>query len=203
MNTLTKNKKFWEKSKEKQRVAIAKDVLEQIKLGFLHPLRDTYLRLNFSSNISNTMYNPPEKLDELFGKLSQTSSRCDACGIGACFIGLVNLGDKVYTDEVFEQRSVSDRAKIEDVVMRKKLRKIFSREQLSLIECAFERSAYFTDRTRVSVKKRRAAEKYGQQFGNASESLEAIMKNIVKNEGTFVPELHYTVKGELDKRYTC
>jgi hypothetical protein len=51
------------------------------------------------------------------------------------------------------------------------------------------------------VKKRRAAEKYGQQFGNASESLEAIMKNIVKNEGTFVPELHYTVKGELYKAF--
>lgn len=190
MKQTTKNARFWALPKWAQRVAIAKDTLEQIKQKFYRPMKDTYLELDFSDN-TNEMRGEqvPVKLDELFRKLKEERSKCEVCGIGACFVSLVNLGDEVITKKAFESEVVEDMDSVDDDFMRKKLRKVFTSNQLALIECAFEKDFTFDDKSKAGVprKKREAASEFGEAYYDHTDRLVAIMKNIIKNDGTFKP----------------
>jgi hypothetical protein len=69
--------------------------------------------------------------------------------------------------------------------MRDVLAKWFSREQLDLIECAFERSVTF-DTGGSSYRSRVRALGFGDRYLDPRDRLEAIMQNIVDN-GRFIP----------------
>jgi hypothetical protein len=164
-------------SAAKQRVAIAKDVIKQIKLGKI------VLGGGYWSS-----WEPKKVADTL--PLKKTT--CRVCAMGAVFAAKVlrNGSDLV-------NASVNDQAIIED------LKGVFTAKQLRLIETAYEGGFCGDgDSDRPSEKQEKRARGfytahspvYNENFDTEddAEAMEqsrmvAIMKNVIRNEGTFKP----------------
>jgi hypothetical protein len=179
-----KNKAFWAKSKEKQRIAVAEDVIKQVYLKFYAPTRGTYLKVvNLDYNIK-----AKPKLDDVFFDLNSAGASCAVCGIGGCFASLVRLGNNMSTKTGFGKTpEIEEYDSIDDDKMRILLRKVFPSEQITLIECAFETSTSHSDDDYVDMKEREKAKDFGNKYENEKTRLIGIMKNIIKNKGTFKP----------------
>lgn len=182
-----KNKAFWKMKPTEQRVAIAKDVLKQLSDKFYKAKTGDYLLFRNTPEIDKI----PAKLDNLLSLLKRSKARCEVCGIGSIFVSMVNLGNKITTNECDLDKEISEYYGVDDSLMREKLDKIFSAEQRSLIEAAFERSTSLTEndyeKNEEAWEKIREAMEFGAQFKTPSNRLKAIMKNIIKNKGTFIP----------------
>ncbi len=188
-----KNKKFWALTKPQQRVAVAKDVIKMLNTKFLHAKKGTYFQFDSSVKIV------PEKLDDLFSTIKRKQDSCTVCGIGGCFAGMVDLGNKITTKSVIgEVDRVEYFDEIGDEDMRKYLRKVFTPRQLTMIECAFEMYAghhdgkdyaksWGTKAWDKNVKDSHAADDFGRNYANSNDRLIAIMENIIKNKGEFKP----------------
>lgn len=188
-NTLSaKNKAFWAKSKDQQRVAIARDVLSQLKKATIIADRGTYFKVCANQDIETT-----EKLDDLLKSFKKDKATCEVCGIGACFVGLVNLGNNAKSKSFISNKIITDwrPVEIDDSKMRRLLRKVFHSTQLTLIECAFEKSFVFLDsdakKNNVEYETREKAMSFGDGYDTDEARLIAIMQNIIKNKGTFIP----------------
>lgn len=176
-------KKPWEKmTKAEKRVAIAKDVLHQLDLKKLIPAPGVYVRAG----------SPWKKKAEK--ETAPPAKECTVCALGALFVSLPE--NKPLTYEALQSRV--HRGPYVQEVWREQLRAIFTPQQLSLIESAFEESDFIDlEDTRSmtlighSPVLRRAmgfAEQHCPNGGEPSEQLlRAIMQNIIDNKGTFKP----------------
>lgn len=169
-----KNTKFWALGKARKRVAIAKDVLKWIEDKKFRPRSGDYLEGTFSSN----------KNDSLDITLNNTF--CTACALGACFIGMVDLGDKIKVGDVFEG-NLSTYNTVNVTSMINHLKVIFTGLQMDLIEAAFEKSAGMSRKTDKDHPLMHASIAFGKRFSSDTDTMVAIMKNIVKNKGSFMP----------------
>lgn len=182
-----RNKKFWALPKEKQIVAIAKDVLKWLGTNKIKATTGTYLSTRFKSKINAKGL----QLDKALEKVSS----CNVCGIGACFFSMVALGNNISSEKAFvtkwneEVDVLYQGQSIDDFEMRPLLRKAFRPSQLTLIECAFERNDTLTDsKDRTNNKEIISkAISFGGKFKAAKSRLAAIMQNIIKNKGEFKP----------------
>lgn len=186
-STKAKNKRFWALQKRDQRVAVARDVIELLESKKIIAERGTYVKINTHEDIQN------QKMDTLLAKPDIT---CICCGLGALFTGVVDMGDKVNVSDVFKNEEWWGRSEfygnqIDDSKMREKLREVFSPDQLGLIESAFEGKLFRDNEGKTSPefeKLRRFATAFGKRYKNDEERMKAIMKNIIKNRGTFRPD---------------
>lgn len=176
-----KNRRFWKKTKAQQRVAIAKDVLLQLQSKFYTPRTGVYVKLQ---GPTMELYNLNPRLDQAFQEMKEEGVTCKVCGIGACFVSLVNLGNEVPTQYSF-QREWSNGANVDTDLMWKQMGKVFPKVQQSMIENAFEIS---TNHGRSSSANRERARAFGTRYdGDARKRLIAIMENIIENKGFFKP----------------
>jgi hypothetical protein len=198
MNEETKrvNANFKKLSPAQKRVAIAKDVLIQLQLKKYMATAGTY----FSTDAL-----PLDKTNSLQHSFNKMES-CDVCALGACFVSGVRLADKIKVDAIIDEGTIiedgetevsSDYISASASTMHEYLDGIFDEQQLALIECAFEGSDIqgvdnWSDRERAIA--------FGEQIRMQCEEddnceygkrdrliLTKIMKNIVKNNGTFKP----------------
>lgn len=176
-----KNKAFWEKKPSQQRVEVAKDVLKQLELKFLKAERQTYLKV---SELTKDIEKPSDKLDKVFDQVFKSRGKCNVCGIGACFVSMVKLGNSIATKQVGIKGYIENGDSIGHYDMRRLLDDVFSEDQQSLIECAFEQDSGFGF---APIPDRKAAKSFGQKYKHDSTRLKAIMKNIIKNKGEFIP----------------
>lgn len=169
-------------SKADARVQIAKDVLKQLKLGRLTAEQGTYAQsedpIVDTEVVGECYYRtaviPP---DAQLKKLIK-AKQCRVCGLGAAFIVAVDR----FNDLKLQGCHVESdgRLSLDASPTKEYLARFFSERQIDLIEAAFEgyQDIYY----------------YVNNFEDPNERLTAIMKNIVKNEGTFRP-----VKEEYDE----
>lgn len=204
------NKRFAKLPAAQQRVAIARDVLQWLKLGKLTAKSNTYLIVRKDDG-STVDY---DSVDNVNG------FKCDACALGAVFACAVER--EVATTQRFTIHE-SNGSKGFQWSTREALSPYFDTLQLTLIECAFERSSSFLDytapgmpatasftpeRDALRVQSIRAA-KLGKDIEDAipwdlyqvegldtidkreryrdARVMRAIMQNIIDNDGTFVP----------------
>lgn len=176
------NAKFKKLGKKAKRVAIAKDVIKQIEakrlvpesgMGYLQP-RDYNLDLD-EFNVSTTV-------DLQIGAVL-AGQTCDVCALGALFMSTIDIRDKA----TCESLTIEHPADIDQEDIHTYLEDIFSKEQLYLIEDAFESygNSYEEDYEVVDITDR--ACNFGLKYSKADKRLVAIMKNIILNEGTFKP----------------
>jgi hypothetical protein len=177
-----KNKAFWAKPKQYQCVSVAKDVLKQLTSRFFKAKKGDYLNI---IGLKETI-KAPAKMDKAFTSIKLNGGRCEVCGIGACFTSLVNIGDTVNTNPVFG-KTISKHSSGMTDPMRRVLRKVFTSEQLTLIECAFEVGVSYVDKDYISFEEREKASDFGEKYRTDAARLKAIMNNIIKNKGTFIP----------------
>jgi hypothetical protein len=168
-----------------KRVAIAKDVIEQVKAEKYFARNRTYI----------DFYNKLEgEIQSNFNKV-----KCECCALGAMF-----LSDVKYTNQcTFEQAKSTSFSFDEE----NRLRNYFDVEQLILIEAAFEcwssdRLLDYDEHTSGQIRDGFGydlvmsnlsiteddldnAANFGNKYDDSSERLIKIMENIVKNKGKF------------------
>lgn len=166
------NEKFHKLSKKKQRLAIAHDVVQQVKMKKFIASPGIYHRIGTDGPLSldetSRLYSDMQKF------LLESEKACNVCGLGAAFCSLARLGDE--TSWASRDRWA--------------LKPIFGYDQLALIEMAFEGWGF--DRAEeegLDVSKEEVARTrdFYRRRPDASKRLVAIFNNIIKNDGTFKP----------------
>jgi len=177
-NIKRKERAFKKMSRAEKRVAVARDVILAIRAEQIVPATMVYLD-------AEKMSRTPE-LPDLQVREALAGVECTACAIGSVFVACTNRADDLTMREFgvasqFHSESRPDQ-------MRKYLSEWFSYKQLALIESAFERSAFNAQvGPNPSLRAYRAAVNFGDEFTNSKDRMIGIMKNIIKNEGTFKP----------------
>lgn len=168
---MTNNQKFNGATKAEKRVIIAKDVLKQLKAKKIKAERFTYLDENFTTDYAE---------EDMREALNKTEEPCSACGVGSLCIALV-LRENDF--------KVPCGINVLGAIL-KKLTKYFSMKQLALIETAFEgktRDIHDMVEEKLPLSIIYRAETFTRGCFTVEEMLIKIMKNIIKNEGTFKP----------------
>jgi hypothetical protein len=183
------NEEFAALSKPEQRVEIAADVLEWISTKRLVPRAGTYIMV-YDGPVAPENRLCTTDVEDINGY------SCTACALGGVFaltsfrtglsIGAAAKGGSPINDEMHEQLSP-----------------YFDRDQLALIECAFEQSEGFDYDLTISLEEARKARDFGVGVAGAlnfykfqgpewdrerdARVMRAIMQNIIDNGGTFIP----------------
>ncbi len=176
-------------TKAEARVAIAKDVIKWVKTGRLYANKGSYVEYDDEE----WLITDQQVKDSADLKTVLSDKKCSVCALGACFVATVDRFNKIGCDDlgihVHSENldyGPSGVAGLGDSHLRKYLHKYFSESQLSLIECAFECSPSFSG---ASASNRLKASDYSESGNKYDEDelLIAIMRNIIKNKGTFKP----------------
>jgi hypothetical protein len=165
------NKAFNKLSKDKKRIAIAEDVLLQLKLK----------KYNVESGIYCDLHNiNTDKIAESSSNLQllikEKGNNCNVCAMGALFMSKVNKGDKC---------TIKQYENIESDKIVNNLKGIFSEKELRSIEFAFEGDDIISIFNDNVVEEKHI--NFYNKYGDTTSRLKAIMNNIIKNKSYFKP----------------
>lgn len=144
-----------------RRVMIAKDALKQIETGQINPMSGTYINLWGDGHVEEGKPLQPVLLDEA------SAISCDCCAKGAMFISCVRLSNRYHGNP-----SGIDSDEINSLVN-------WPKQNYDEIEAAFE--GFYGDKGQYSD----WIPKWEQKYPTDRERLPAILKNIIRNKGTF------------------
>lgn len=171
------------KRQREKSVAIAKDVLSNIRL--LNIKQGSYIV------ISNTMTAEDNgvQMQKLLPRILNNKKPCRVCALGACMLSHVKLFNKFKLESDDLDPSYLAEGEFSDVELgddkfRGDLVKSMGEINVSLIECAFEQTYHHGNE---SIDQSRSAEVFGKQYSDPVIRLRKIMKNLIKNDGEFVP----------------
>lgn len=183
-------------TKSQMRVAIAKDVLAQMKAKkiiadtgcWVYDPKMGYMETYMDGLIDKFLDDPKNDCCEFteFHAKDFTSkvNKCKVCALGSIFVSAANLYDNI----VLDTRDPSD---VFDSIKTSPLTKYFSADELLMIESSYEGQdgACFDD---LNIKEAGLANAYYISFKNDKDRLAAIMKNIIRNKGYFKPDQDIT-----------
>ena len=157
------------------RVVVAKEVLVLLRKrkGTIVPKEGCYL-WNNHEEIRRWCYETNSDLDDARKHLPVLINSCHVCAIGALFVGWVKRYDGITVKKFLEYGRNNMCGTMS----------AFDRGNLGMIECAFE-GHRIADGS-VMEEDDAAVDFYGR-YDNPKDRMVAIMKNIVKNKGTFKP----------------
>jgi hypothetical protein len=180
METKTKNlnAEFKKATKAQKRVMIAQDVLAQLKAKRYVAESGCWVRIHYNpTTVAKT-----DSVQELF--VEKKIESCNVCALGGLFMSCTNFNNNTLLEDLDDASEELGNLIDEEEKLSNKLNKIFSTDQLKLIESYFEANGGFfrdydeDDRIEVFYNKNSSDKK----------RLQLIMENIVENNGTFVPE---------------
>lgn len=184
-----KLKDFEELSDSEKRVRIANDVLIQLDKGKIKARQGSY----FDLKIPTEEFRDERDLQDLLKSRKKTIKPCTACAMGALFTCHVMETDNFKLgqtrDDCFSPRQPVNTISVARYQMDERLTEFFELGQLRLIECAFEMSTtFYTDDFWGEPGDEAArAKEFGERYRWPKQRLRAIMKNIIKNNGKFIP----------------
>lgn len=172
----------------KQRVALAEDVIVKLRAGQIIAVTSRYVD---SNNMNEAIYKYDEGV-ELQTLLRDVPS-CEACAKGSLFLTEVMKNDNY---------KVSRYNDLSDICSPQIARRLtmFDDNQLDLIETAYEREVImedndylmtddqdgdFHDKTTTDVADRAIG--FGEKYNDKTDRMIAIMENLIKNNGEFIP----------------
>lgn len=190
MKTTTKKKsKFDLATKPQRRVMIAKDVIAQLNTKQLVAASGSYVALNDAAkNIDSD-----ESVKSNYAKIK----KCNVCALGACLMSATKFGNILSFEDISATNMVDTH---NDHPSKRLFKKIFTPKQLLMVESTFEgdnseqmRYAYDAFGATLSDKESELCfsffkrnfprkRKFSDDF-----RLRAIMENIIKNKGVFIP----------------
>lgn len=171
------NSEFKRLTKPQKRVAIAEDIIAQVRANNYKAKAGRYISLKGDYKL-NDKSSAQEALIE-------NKIKCTVCGIGSLFCSLIKFENKATIEDL---RDVHLGVHDWDDRGRVRLHKYFSKEQLSLIESAFEKSdGYGTYIINIDEEELAATFAKRNKIRKADDLLIAIMENIISNNGLFKP----------------
>ncbi len=179
--------KFWKLSPAQKRVAIAKDVILQIKAEYYTAIRGTYINAELPWNTSRTEMAPAR---EAFAE----ADNCTVCAVGSTIVSGARLGNRVSLFDLGVNANGFGGDEARD--------KFFPRSMNRLMEEAFEvdydpkrqyhKASLASERKPNTRTMQYRAEYFGEGFKTSDARLIAIMRNVIRNKGAFIPPM---VKG--------
>ena len=191
------NKEFKRAGKKQKRVLAAKDAIKWTNLGLLQLSKAAgYLTVEAVSGRPDEWWNAQEKeagptqLHEQILERVEETLDCHVCGVGGLLVAKCMRFDQFEISELF-----CDEIRLGIGEAGNGLADLFSDEQLALIECAFEQwhapsvvvGGVQSDFGSIAAEAQNKAADFGERYYDHKERFLAIMRNIVKNEGTFKP----------------
>ena len=169
-----------------QRVAIAKDVLEQIRIKRFTPYSGKYIS---SINFKNGLYKSEMGSKDIKSNFAKIKN-CSVCAMGACLMSATKFANKLNFEDVGVHRTDFKDEKVKDLFS-----SIFSPEQLLLIEIAFEGNDSGADRMGYDIfgadyptcEITQKCDEFYLKYEDEKSRMVAIMKNLIKNKGEFKP----------------
>jgi hypothetical protein len=164
-----------ERAKQRLAIRVAKDIIAQLDLKSIKPKTGTYVRSLWNEDAYEV-----GKLTDSKKQAKLLQKKCDACALGSMFLSLVKLDNDfdfdidIITEDNGEGCGVFE---LQEDAMRNRLHDVFSRDQLDLIETAFETWGHGDAREL----------KFGKRYKTPAGRLRAICRNIIENEGVFKP----------------
>jgi hypothetical protein len=168
---------MWDKmTPEERRIAIAKDVIEHLdQMNIMS--KNAYMQVFEGDFVKNEGTITKEECSLL-------RDNCEVCARGALFISRIDLFNTVdWTDldlEYYDPEEEEHDLLSSDITS-EKLEGAFSKQDLGLIESAFEFNRNHGMREECSRFDSTNAEYFGLQYDNDKDRLRAIMNNIVQN----------------------
>lgn len=188
-----RNERFAKATKPQQRAMIAQDVVERIHAGQFSATPGCYIdsvslgqhgRERFVTGLAGVG-------GKQFQDFLLKGEACQVCGLGGLMASAVVFRNKATVQDVFNQcKDVRLRLKNPKRALPGGINRIFSYEQLAMIETAFEIGRHGTmDEyySKLGSKVYHKAQAFGERQADPDPRLLEIMSNIVKNKGTFVP----------------
>ncbi len=173
---------FKKATKAQKRVMIAKDVLAQIKDKRYSALQNSWVVARYKYGF---MPDNESGVQELFAH--KKIKHCKVCALGGLFMSCINLNNSTtHADFSVESENIGKMI-WKNEKFSNGLDKFFTKLQLRLIEFYFECGEGFFSAPNLCVHYDRA-ELFYNKYPNHKNRLKAIMKNIIKNNGTFVPK---------------
>jgi hypothetical protein len=195
-------------TKNERRVAIARDVLFQIRAEKINPESGVWLEsddpLLLDVKVPIAAHKEPwqrtvkeeKQVKEVRAEVMPTQIRdhdlapCNACALGAMFYSYIQKENHVKVADLLDEPG-SPLLVGSYYSFREKLLKVFTEDQMALIENAFEQGQGglmdHEGKGRQWELTRLAAEIFGQRYYKDDERLKQIMRNIIRNDGQFVP----------------
>lgn len=186
-----RNKTFANKTNAEKRVLIAKDVLTQIKHKKFIPSNGGFLSF---ANLDYKTTNLRESFltgRDLWEDGLHEEATCHCCALGGMMMSCTLFNNNI---DIGQDRELIDDMGEEirdNTLFPNGLNTIFSKKQLAMIEIAFEKgsgSFYASNTPEITFTEQCLCANYGRNFETPKERLRAIMRNIVKNKGEFIPE---------------
>lgn len=179
METKTKNlnAEFKKATKAQKRVMIAQDVLAQLKAKRYVAESGCWVRIHYNpTTVAET-----DSVQELF--VEKKIESCNVCALGGLFMSCTNFNNNTLLKDLDSVSEYLGSLVNEEEKLSNKLNKIFSTNQLKLIETYFEANdGFFLDYDEED-----RAEAFYNKHPSDKKRLQLIMENIVENNGTFVP----------------
>lgn len=163
-------------SPEAARLLIAQDVLDLLQEGSIKPQRNRYIELDHGAPMFPIDAAPESPAHFVVERW--LTMRCSVCALGAAMLAAVRRFDALTVRDLDEYR--------EPIVAY--LERFFSREQLDLVEIAYERhlpirKLYIANYEEALVERARTF-----CVGRTNEdALKMIFENVIANNGTFTP----------------
>jgi len=159
-----------EKERAEKRIEVVKDVLKRLR--YLNLSTSNYLWIENIDDIGGEKVKESDLANKYLSKLEK---KCLVCAKGALFLSHIRKYNEIKMDKVF-QFDFSPNDCLADL-------KEFDQDNLDLIEAAFQQLEYYED----GLEKR--AVYFGKQFDykDKKDRLKAILKNMLENDGVFVP----------------
>lgn len=175
---------FSKLSKAEKRVAIAKDVLQQIRVGKYIADAGRYIYGVDAPDIEDVYYESDIKKN--FSKIKE----CKVCAMGACLMSATKFANKLKFQDIGS--GISD---LNNPQVKSLFKSIFSPVQLLLIERSFEGrtggstvgcDVFGLDEFDFNQQIEKCSDFY-HEYPTDEDRLVGIMNNIIENKGTFKP----------------
>jgi len=164
-----KPKKKKTETRAEKRVAIAKDVISKLNKKRYEAEQGVYCA-------AKDIIWPEDEHTEIQTMLK--GKKCNVCALGSLFVSAIDKYDKLmFDDPTFD--GINSR---NDTY----LKRFFSGPQLDLMESAFERDHMGVDSYDYTPTKT-AAVAFGCRYDFPDARLRAIMNNVIRNDGKFIP----------------
>ena len=172
--------------RKEKAVLVAKDIIEQIKIGRYIPNRGFYI----NDLRSTEMFSEDSVIRDAFNDIQE----CRVCAIGATILSATHLGNRLKVTDLNINYLVTVH-KLRNPKVIKLLDSIFDDRTLLLIESCFE--GFIAEDDRYATKIKRYSYSYitsevinkcnafKEQYENTDDRLIAICQNIITNGGEF------------------
>jgi hypothetical protein len=193
-----KTKQFNRLSVNEKAVLVAEDVLLQISAKRYTPKRGSYLIVRGGYNFRGSIKDNFDTIQE-----------CQVCALGSMLMSSTHLGNLLTTEDLHHAPSSWEMRRSEKVTQL--FNSIFTNKQLLMIETAFEGYSRFNQKTLTQIKtdykknfiydepnaryskekltfdETLACEMFNRKYKDSEKRLKAICRNIIKNNGVFIP----------------